>query len=62
MQKDKVITDNDICVTCKWFFGLNTCQAFPNGIPDAIMFGENQHSEPMPNQGNNIVYEILKSE
>ena len=33
------------------------CAAFPREIPDRVAYGENQHSEPLPGQGNNIVYE-----
>lgn len=32
------------------------CKAFPNGIPTSIMSGDNQHSEPLPGQGNDLVY------
>lgn len=28
--------------------GRRTCKAFPEGIPDAIVFGENHHIEPFP--------------
>ena len=33
------------------------CSAFPNGIPDDISYGDNEHSKPVKAQGNNIVYE-----
>ncbi len=33
------------------------CTAFPNGIPDEIAYGANLHLEPLPNQGNDIVFE-----
>lgn len=41
------------CGTCKWkHSGSATCTAFPNGIPDFILDGENQHLKPVPgNQG-----------
>ena len=60
MPKEKVIIDNDICNRCKWFFGDKNCMAFPNGIPDEIMHGENQHSKPLPEQDNDIVFEPLE--
>lgn len=60
MPNDKVIIDNDICNRCKWFFGGRNCMAFPNGIPDEIMHGENQHSEPLPEQDNEIVFEPME--
>lgn len=33
------------------------CLAFPKGIPEEIAFGDNKHSEPLPNQGNDIVFQ-----
>jgi len=36
------------------------CKAFPNGIPKEIYSGSNQHQKPLPNQGNNIVFEPKK--
>lgn len=46
-----------ICDTCKHYNGATkTCKAFPNGIPLEIWNGLNDHSEPLTNQGNDIVY------
>jgi hypothetical protein len=50
---------NLICFKCKHFdrFGLNEgCEAFPSGIPDEILSGENLHSKPLDEQKNNIVF------
>ncbi len=33
------------------------CDAFPDGIPDEITYGNNLHLKPLPNQRNKIVYE-----
>jgi len=33
------------------------CKAFPNGIPGEIAYALNLHKKPLPNQGNDIVYE-----
>jgi hypothetical protein len=33
------------------------CLAFADGIPDEILLGENDHSKPLPEQGNDIVFE-----
>ena len=50
-----------ICKDCKHFreneFDLLGCNAFPNGIPDAILQGFNDHSKPLPEQDNDIVFE-----
>jgi hypothetical protein len=46
----------------KWFAAEessenNICKAFPDGIPQEIAYGTNQHLKPLPDQGNDIVYE-----
>lgn len=46
-----------LCSKCKNYFGDLTCQAFPEGIPEIILNGENPHREPLPNQDNTIVFE-----
>ena len=49
-----------ICTDCKNYKGLQRCVAFPEGIPEVIIFGENKHSKPLPNQKNDIVFEKIK--
>ena len=41
-----------MCVDCKYYFhrGL-ACKAFPDGIPDDILFAEFDHREPHPKDG-----------
>jgi hypothetical protein len=34
------------------------CDAFPNGIPEEISYGDNLHLKPLENQENEIVFEI----
>lgn len=47
-----------VCFECKHFRRFEGgCDAFPDGIPDEITSGANEHSKPLPNQGNNIVFE-----
>ena len=47
-----------VCFECKHFrMFQGGCDAFPDGIPDEITSGKNKHSKPLPNQGNNIVFE-----
>jgi hypothetical protein len=46
-----------ICFNCRFFYENYKCPAFRNGIPDEIILGENDHSTPLPNQGNDIVFE-----
>lgn len=50
-----------ICLQCK---NLNTqkgltCLAFPEQIPPEIILGDNDHSKPLPDQGNDIVFEAV---
>ena len=33
------------------------CKAFPDGIPNEISYEENKHLTPLPDQGNDIVFE-----
>tara|TARA_B100000745_G_C19803992_1_gene264650 strand:+ start:167 stop:310 length:144 start_codon:yes stop_codon:yes gene_type:complete len=36
--------------------------AFPNGIPEEILDGSNDHTKPLPNQDNDIVFLDLEDE
>ena len=38
----------------------NICEAFKNRIPDEIAYGDNPHLKPLPDQGNDIIYEMIK--
>ena len=49
-----------ICTDCKNYSGLQRCVAFPKGIPEVIIFGENDHSKPLPKQENKIVFEKIE--
>ena len=46
-----------ICNTCKWKGEDLMCEAFDK-IPDEILFGENDHSKPLPEQKNKITYQL----
>lgn len=46
-----------ICHDCKNYLGELKCAAFPEGIPEIILNGENDHSEPLKDQENDIVFE-----
>ena len=51
-----------ICFKCKHFRRFEGgCTAFPDGIPDEIAI-ENDHNNPLPGQGNDIVFEAIKKE
>lgn len=47
-----------ICSDCIHFRRFDGgCDAFPDGIPDEIVLGLNDHSKPLEFQTNNIVFE-----
>jgi hypothetical protein len=49
----------ELCINCKHYWGVNSCDAFPDGIPDEIFTGSNKHSKPLKNQGNDLVFEKI---
>jgi hypothetical protein len=51
-----------ICFDCKHYDQeTGHCAAFPKKeIPDEIYIGTNKHTEPLPKQGNEIVFEPKK--
>lgn len=52
---------NLVCFKCKNFRRFKGgCLAFPDGIPDEITSGENQHLQPLKGQKNKIVFEQMK--
>lgn len=44
------------CQNCKNYFSDLSCQAFKR-IPDEILLKGNPHTEPLKDQGNDIVFE-----
>lgn len=46
-----------LCNLCKHYLGDLVCTAFPEGIPEEILKGENDHSKPLPQQFNDNVFE-----
>jgi len=46
---------------CRHYGGFggvqHVCNAFPKGIPDEIIIGENEHLAALPEQINGIIYE-----
>ena len=41
------IFDRCACDECRHFFGEGKCQAFPEGIPLAVLNGEVEHCHPI---------------
>lgn len=56
-------TDIPVCFECAHFDRSDAaeikCKAFPKRIPNKIWLGENDHSKPLPDQKNNIVFKPL---
>lgn len=47
-----------ICFNCKhWDDASPGCAAFPDGIPEEITEGTNEHKKPLEDQGNDLVFE-----
>lgn len=52
----------NLCLMCKHHVLGNECEAFTKGIPDEIfLFGTNDHSKPLPEQKNDIIFEPFES-
>ena len=50
-----------ICFSCKHYIHFKKgigCDAFDN-IPNEILIGDNDHSKPLKDQDNNIVFEKI---
>lgn len=48
------------CMECKHYIIDRTCNAFPDYIPDEIWEGKDDHSKPLPEQDNDIVFEPIE--
>jgi hypothetical protein len=56
-----ILTKQPICYKCKHFdIETSLCKAFDGDIPDEILEGDNDHSQPLPDQGNDIVFEPIE--
>jgi hypothetical protein len=49
---------SDHCIRCNHYQWDFKCDAFPDGIPDEILSGDNDHTEPYPGD-NDIQFEPL---
>lgn len=55
---NKIIRE-PVCFQCKFFLFFPFCEAYPNGIPEEIRLGKNDHKKPYPGD-NGIQYEPIK--
>ena len=51
-----------ICNDCVHKIKSGFCKAFPDGVPDVIRDGRNNHSESLPGQDNDYVFEHIDVE
>ena len=50
---------NLLCISCKHYKDeVSKCDAFDK-IPEIIVNGKNDHSKPLPEQDNDIVFEEI---
>lgn len=47
------------CLNCKNYIDSLKCSAFSDIIPDEVLNGENDHTKPLPDQENDIVFEPI---
>ena len=52
---------SDQCVLCKHYRMTGTCAAFPRGIPDEILTGAFDHTQPYPGD-HGVRFEPLQVE
>lgn len=45
------MTQKLLCGRCDRYYDGQACLAFPEGIPDEIFAGDNDHAEPFPGDG-----------
>jgi len=55
----KEIINETVCFGCKHLIKYPRCKAFKI-IPQEIRDGENNHSKPLPEQDNGIVFEPME--
>ena len=52
-----------ICLDCKHYnLEKGNCKAFPKEIPDEIYLSDNDHTKPLKDQKNDIVFEPEKEQ
>lgn len=52
---------NNLCLMCANYLGEGKCKAFKDGIPEVILIGYNNHSQPLPDQENDIIFTPIEN-
>jgi hypothetical protein len=50
---------NNLCANCKNYIGEGKCKAFPSGIPDMVLLGDNNHEKIISGQIGQFVFSKL---
>lgn len=50
---------NDYCISCKHYVGLNICKAFLEGIPEKYLLYKEEHNTIEEGQDFPVTYEPL---
>lgn len=50
------------CAQCKNYIADRKCRAFQIKIPDVIWEGDSGHENPLPEQKNKIVFELIQKQ
>ena len=48
------------CATCKHYNKDLTCKAFPDGVPEKIITGLQEHNEPIAGQVGDFIHEPIE--
>ena len=66
IRQDRILADVGVdisvqCLECNHLGEPLTCKAFTEGIPIEILGGKIDHSKPLPDQGNDIIFEAKEA-
>lgn len=56
MVKEQLEIIEAVCYSCRHLLQEGTCLAFPDGIPEDILSGVDDHRSPSFGQKNNLVF------
>ena len=53
--------EKTLCLNCNNYYAGFKCSAFPARIPNEILTGKDNHSKPLKDQKNKIVFEKIET-